>query len=59
MGKNKLKIADLARKAGLHRNTITLPYKEEAIRVELEAMERLRQYFSCKVEGLNEAFENE
>jgi len=54
MGKNKLKIADLARETGLHRNTITLLYKEEAARVELETMEKLCIYFNCTVGELFE-----
>lgn len=54
MGKKKLKIADLARETGLHRNTITLLYKEEATRIELEAIERLCNYFNC---GVGDLFE--
>jgi len=54
MGKKKLKIADLARETGLHRNTITLLYKEEAARVELETMEKLCVYFDCTVGELFE-----
>jgi len=49
MGKKKLKISGLARETGLHRNTITLLYKEEAARVELDAMEKLCIYFVCSV----------
>lgn len=54
MGKKKLKIADLARETGLHRNTITLLYKEEAARIELDAMEKLCIYFNCTVGDLFE-----
>jgi len=54
MGKKKLKIADLARETGLHRNTITLLYKEEAARIELDAMEKLCDYFNCSVGELFE-----
>ena len=54
MGKKKLKISDLARETGLHRNTITLLYKEEATRVELDAMEKLCIYFDCSVGELFE-----
>lgn len=54
MGKKKLKISDLARETGLHRNTITLLYKEEAARVELDAMEKLCIYFNCSVGELFE-----
>lgn len=54
MGKKKMKISDLARETGLHRNTITLLYKEEAARVELDAMEKLCIYLDCSVGELFE-----
>ena len=59
MGKKKMKISDLARKTGLHRNTITLLYKEEAARVELDAMERLCIFLSCSVGELFECIPDE
>jgi putative transcriptional regulator len=49
MGKNKVKIADVARDTGLHRNTITLLYREEATRIELDAIEKLCRYFNCSI----------
>ena len=49
MGERKLKIADVARSTGLHRNTITLLYKETAAVVELEVMDRLCTLFECDV----------
>jgi putative transcriptional regulator len=49
MGKKKLKISDVAQETGLPRNTITLLYKEEAVRIELDAMEKLCIYFDCSV----------
>lgn len=49
MGERKLKIVDVARATGLHRNTITLLYKETAAVVELEAMDRLCTLFACDV----------
>ena len=54
MGRKKLKISDLARETGLHRNTITLLYKEEAFRVELDAMEKLCDFLGCTVGELFE-----
>ena len=36
MGERKLKISDVARDTGLHRNTITLLYQETATRIDLE-----------------------
>lgn len=54
MGRKKVKIADVARDTGLHRNTVTLLYKEEAVRIELDAMEKLCRYFDCTVGELFE-----
>lgn len=54
MGERKLKISDLARDTGLHRNTITLLYQETANRVDLEAVDKLCAYFAI---GVGELFE--
>lgn len=54
MGERKLKLADVARLTGLHRNTVTLLYNETAARVDLETMEKLCSLFECKVEDLFE-----
>ncbi|MCU7803373.1 MAG: helix-turn-helix transcriptional regulator [Candidatus Thiodiazotropha sp. (ex Lucinoma borealis)] len=54
MGEHKMKIADVARETGLHRNTITLLYKETANRIELDAIERLCVLFNCQVSDLFE-----
>jgi putative transcriptional regulator len=54
MGERKLKIADLARQTGLHRNTITLLYDETASRVDLDAIDRLCGYFGV---GVGDLFE--
>lgn len=54
MGERKMKIADVARETGLHRNTVTLLYNETASRVDLEAMERLCELFNCTVGELFE-----
>ena len=54
MGERKLKISDVARDTGLHRNTITLLYQETATRVDLDAIDRLCAYFQCGVEDLME-----
>lgn len=58
MGERKLKISDVARDTGLHRNTITLLYQETATRVDLEAIDKLCRYFSISVGDLLE-FSNE
>jgi putative transcriptional regulator len=54
MGERKLKISDVARDTGLHRNTITLLYQETATRVDLDAIDALCRYFSV---GVGELFE--
>lgn len=45
---------DVARETGLHRNTITLLYKETAARVELEAIDKLCKLFDCEIGDLFE-----
>ena len=57
MGEWKMKIADVARETGLHRNTITLLYKETATRVDLDAIDRLCRLFNCQVGKLFEFVE--
>lgn len=54
MGERKLKISDVARDTGLHRNTVTLLYQETATRVDLEAIEALCKYFNVQVGELLE-----
>lgn len=54
MGERKVRIADVARDTGLHRNTLTLLYKETATRVDIEAMDALCRYFACEVSDLFE-----
>lgn len=54
MGERKLKISDVARDTGLHRNTVTLLYQETANRVEIAALDALCRYFSV---GVDELFE--
>lgn len=54
MGERKMKISDVAREAGLNRNTVTLLYREEAQRVDLDAIEKLCNLFDCGVSDLLE-----
>lgn len=54
MGERKLKISDVARETGLHRNTITLLYQETANRVDLEAVDKLCALFEI---GVGDLFE--
>lgn len=54
MGERKLKISDVARDTGLHRNTITLLYQETANRVDIDALNTLCKYFGVNVGDLFE-----
>lgn len=54
MGERKLKVVDVARMTGLHRNTITLLYNETAARIDLEAMAKLCDLFDVDVGTLFE-----
>ena len=54
MGERKMKIADVARETGLHRNTVTLLYKETAQQVDLNTIDVLCELFDCEVEDLLE-----
>ena len=49
-----MKIADVARETGLNRNTITLLYKENATRIDIEALEKICDLFNCSVGDLLE-----
>ena len=54
MGEKKMKVIDVARETGLHRNTITLLYKETATRVDFETINKLCELFECQVSDLFE-----
>lgn len=54
MGEQKLKIAELAREIGAHRNTITLLYYEKAKRIDFDVLDKLCKYFNCTVSDLLE-----
>ncbi|MGS5084990.1 helix-turn-helix domain-containing protein [Hydrogenophaga sp. A37] len=58
MGERKLKISDVARDTGLHRNTITLLYQETANRIDLEAVDELCKYFQIPISELFEYVED-
>jgi putative transcriptional regulator len=54
MGEKKFKIADVARETGLHRNTVTLLYKETAQKIDLDTIDKLCDLFECEVGDLLE-----
>jgi putative transcriptional regulator len=59
MGERKMKIVDVARATGLHRNTITLLYNETATRVDLDAIDALCKLFECGVSDIFEHVEDQ
>jgi putative transcriptional regulator len=54
MGERKVRVADVAAATGLHRNMLTLLYRETAARVELDAVDKLCRYFKVPVGELFE-----
>ena len=54
MGRDKLRIAEVARQTGLNRSTVTALYRETATRVDLDAVESLCRLFRCSVGDLFE-----
>jgi putative transcriptional regulator len=59
MGEHKMKAIDVARETGLHRNTVTLLYKETAQRIDLDALDKLCKLFQCEVSDLLEFLPDE
>lgn len=57
MGERKMKVIDVARETGLHRNTITLLYNETATRIDMETIDKLCHLFQCQVGDLFEFLE--
>ena len=54
LGERRLKIADVARDAGINRGTLTRMYNETAERVELAVLENLCIYLELEVGDLYE-----
>lgn len=54
MGEKKLKISDVSRGTGINRGTVTRLYRETAIRVEFEVLEKLCRYLNCDIAKLIE-----
>jgi putative transcriptional regulator len=54
MGEHKMRIADVARKTGLSRATITLLYKETAKKIDLEVLDKLCVLFNCELKEILE-----
>ena len=54
MGEKKLRVADVARAIGVHRNAITLLYEETATRIDMETIGKLCEFLDC---GMQDLFE--
>ena len=49
-----MKIADLARETGVHRNALTLLYRDEAARIDVSTIDKVCTFFGCTVGDLLE-----
>jgi putative transcriptional regulator len=59
MGERKLKVSDVERATGLHRHKISALYKETAVKVDLDTIDRLCAFFECSVGDLFERVEQQ
>ncbi|MEQ1620559.1 MAG: helix-turn-helix transcriptional regulator [Methylococcales bacterium] len=54
LGERKLKISDVARDTDINRGTLTRLFYENFTRIEKDVMEKLCEYFDCRLEDLFE-----
>lgn len=54
MGEKKVRIADVSKATGIHRNMITLLYYEKAKRIDFDVIEKICRYFNCTIGELLE-----
>lgn len=54
MDQRRLRIAQVARLTGLNRSTVSALYHQRASRIDLQALERLCEFFDCGVGELLE-----
>lgn len=54
LGERKLKVSEVERETGLHRHKITALYKETALKVDLDTIDKLCEYLDCSVGELFE-----
>jgi len=59
MGRDKLRIADVARVTGLNRSTITKLYEETATRLDMESLYKLCALFRCQPSEILEYIRDE
>ncbi|MFB5192021.1 helix-turn-helix domain-containing protein [Alicyclobacillus fastidiosus] len=54
LGKRRKKVTELAEATGIHHNTLYRLYHEDSTRVDLAVLEKLCEYFNCRIEDLLE-----
>ncbi|QRV11332.1 helix-turn-helix transcriptional regulator (plasmid) [Bacillus velezensis] len=59
MGERKLKIAEVSRKTGLHRNGITKLYYEKTDGIKFDTLEKLCKALNCEINDLLEIVEDD
>lgn len=52
LGEKKLKVSDVERATGLHRHKVAALYKETAIKVDLDTIDKICEYLECSVGDL-------
>lgn len=48
MGRDRLKVAEVARLTGLNRSSISALYNDQAKRIDVDSINQLCQLFNCK-----------
>jgi len=59
LGEKKLKVSDVERGTNVHRHKITALYKETALKVDLDTIDKLCEYLECTVGELFERVEDD
>lgn len=57
MGERKMKISDVAKATGLHRNGITKLYNEDTDGIKFETLEKICKALDCEISDLLEIIE--
>jgi putative transcriptional regulator len=58
MGEQRLKISDLAKMTGLHRNGLTKLYNEETDGIKFDTLEKICRALKCEISDLLEIVED-
>lgn len=54
MGERRIRAAELARKTGINKNTISALYNEKVSGIKFETLEKLCEFFGCNVNEIIE-----